>query len=350
MKKNGLIYENGRFVICRYLICRYLVLLVLFFGLGFGFGLDLSADTGELSIVMDGVGLYCRKLNREAYHFMCRERIGEVCEKSYDFPHDRRGLKDFFEKNQVNRPIEEADSKTRNSQLIDQMRKRRRDANYRVKKYVKRMTLVNEYRIIKGPRGIEEQRVPVKCNGKKVTGAAPVLQSIIYSYRNSLFPVLLFSEANRARYRYILSGRKRVLKRWAYVIDVRLRDVKGDVKGDVDRAAVAWVDCEDYSVLKIRVYPGAFRGYAYLLKGGVPGKYDVKVNDTHYFGHVTNGLRFPSKTEIFLSYKEEPRMGIDTVKHGGIILPTISTVYRYDDYVFFRVKSVDPVFKEVKKE
>ncbi|MCP4219676.1 MAG: hypothetical protein GY765_33900 [bacterium] len=318
-----------------------------------------SPKDNELQRILEGTAAYCEKLKKEAFHFLCLEQITETCEKAYVFPQERQGLKDFFEKNVGNRPVSEADSKNRVSRINDEKRQKRIAGNYRSQKYSKKNILVNEYRILKEGSRIKELRTPVKYNGNTISRDPPPMQTILYSYKNTLSPIYLFAAGNQALYRYKILGKKKIMKRSTFVVEI---DRKA---GKNRKTAVAWVDTENFSIVKLRIYPEAFHGYHYLpapvtpqrekgvASGGQKGvpttRFDVKVNDVHYFGHIKNGIRFPSSTEIHLSYKEEAKKGIDKVRHGAVVLTTLSTLYTYGEYLFFRTKSSEPVFKREKK-
>jgi hypothetical protein len=180
----------------------------------------------------------------------------------------------------------------------------------------------------------------------------PGLQTIVYSYKNTLYPIYLFAREHQGKYRYRIIKQTETMNRKAWLIEVKTR--KGNEiqlkKGEKSSAspgtlAKAWVDTDDFSLLKLEVFPEAFRGFDYLLRK-LPGKFDIKINDVHFFGFQKNGIRFPSKTEIHLSYKEEPDIGIDGIKYGAIVLNNITTIYTYKDYLFYRAKPSEPVFKK----
>lgn len=304
----------------------------------------MSTNEKTLSEILDGTARYCEKLKQQVFHFICSEQIFENCEKAYDFPVERQGLKNFFEKNNPERPIENWDSKSKMDRKIDQMKKNQIKANYNYKKHAKVSTFLNEYRIVKDGSRVKEDRTVIRRNGKNVSLKNPGLQTIVYSYKNTLSPIYLFAREHQGSYQYKLLGKQTAMDRDAYAVEVKLKNANKN-KG---KLAWAWVDAEDFSILKLKVFPPAFQGYEYLLKKAPKGsgeKFDVKVNDLHYFGYQKNGLRFPTKTEINLSYKEEPKIGIAGVKHGAVLLTHLTTVYSYKNYRFFRVTVSEPVFK-----
>ena len=311
-----------------------------------------GADKG-LPEILNGTAAYCEKLKAEAFHFLCREQIIEICEKAYDFPFDRRGLKDFLERNVPTDPEQYGASKSKMDRLYEEIRKGKIQNKYKTQQHQQRNILVNEYRILKDEKGVEEQRTLIELNGKKPAAKDPALQTIVYSYKNTLYPIYLFAREHQGKYRYRLVKQTETMNRKAWLLEVHskkgneLKLEKGEKSGTVlGMLAKAWVDAEDFSLLKLEVFPEAFRGFDYLLRK-LSGKFDIKINDVHLFGYQKNGIRFPSKTEIHLSYKEEPDIGIEGVKHGAIMLNNITTIYIYKDYLFYRAKPSEPVFKKL---
>lgn len=313
------------------------------------FGLSLLAGTPgkKLPEILNGTAQYCEKLKTKVFHFLCREEIVETCEKAFDFPNNRQGLKDFLERNKPTHPTDELDSNSKMGRIFDRMRKNNITANYNYKKHEQKNIYVNEYRILKDGNQISEDRTVIRLNGKNVRMENPGLLTYIYSYQNTLSPIYLFARENQDKYRYKLLKTDETMNRKAYVIEVSAKEKSKSKQG---KMAVAWVDTDDFSILKLDVLPGAFKGYDYLLKTGEIKKLDVKINDVHYFGIQKNGLRFPSKTEIRLSYKQEPPKGLYGAKHGAVLVTNMTTNYSYDNYLFYKIKVGEPVFKSVYKE
>lgn len=333
-KENKRIRRGGRFAVLFWVVVLAAMMTA-----------PIHAAKPDLPKILKGTAAYCEKLGSRAFHFLCREQIDETCEKAYDFPFNRRGLKDFFEKNKSAVAEDLGGSKNWYDRQIAEMRKNRAKRNYNPKKYSRKNIYVNEYRILKDGGRIKEQRLVIQQNGEKVSVTEPKLQTILYSYRNTLMPIYLFARQNQEHYRYKLVKKTRAMNRAAYEIQVTAKKGKKNQR----KLAVAWIDADDFSVLKLKVFPAAFHGYDYLL-GKPTGWFDVKINDLHYFGYQKDGLRFPTRTEIYLSYKEEADVGIEKVKHGAIVLNTISTIYTYGDYLFYRTTPSEPVFKKEYKQ
>lgn len=308
----------------------------------------LSAKKTGIPEILEKTANYCEKLQDKAFHFMCSETIEETVEKSLEFPQARRGLKNFLEGH--NRPstpgsTNRADRKMQ--QVYDNLDQNRRNRGYKNKRAVKKNILVNEYQIIKVGERLKERRLMREINGQKVKPQkVPNIRTTVYSYKNVLSPINFFSKENQSSYRYRLAGKEKIMGRKAYVIEIETKNPDSELEKGV--LVKAWVDREDYSVIKFEVFPGAFGGADYLLRADSHGKTNVKISDIHYFGQLKGGIRYPTKTEILITYNEDPKEGIETShkekSHGARILTNILTTYSYHKYIFFNVTVDDPVF------
>lgn len=319
---------------------------ILLLGFALSAGAPVKNQEKKLPEILKGTARYCEKLKTKVFHFLCREEIVETCEKAYDYPNNKQGLKDFLERNKPKHPTDDLDTNPKMDRLVESLRKNRIRGNYNYKKHEQKNIYVNEYRILKDGGRINEERTVIRMNGKNVRMENPGLLTYIYSYQNTLSPIYLFAGENQGKYRYKLLKKEKTMNRNAYVIEVKS---KRKNKSKKEKMAVAWVDMKDFSILKLEVLPGAFKGYDYLLKVGENKTFDVKINDVHYFGIQKNGLRFPSQTEIRLSYKQDPPKGIYGAKHGAILITNLTTNYTYLNYLFYKVKVGEPVFKTVYK-
>ena len=252
----------------------------------------------------------------------------EVIEGSLQYPEGQRGLKDFLEEKRPTRLRIRNDSK---------------------RKSIKN-TYTYDYQIIKDKTNIREQRILIDENGKKTHQLNPSQKTVLYTYKNTLVPILLFSKKNQQNYTFRIKSKKRIMGRRAHVISVRSKYSPEAVK----KLATVWVDCQDFSILKFEVFPGAIRGYNNLLRINKNIMSEIKVKDTHLFGHLRNGIRYPSKTEISISFKTKSSGKTESymgrwlkTDYGKLILFKISTLIRYKKYKFFDV-TVKTEFKNLK--
>lgn len=266
------------------------------FNLGiFGRGTD---ELDELSNVLDRAGNYCETLRQSAFHFLCDEKIVETVAKR----------RQNFEK-------------TRRSPW-----------------HKKRTEIKSEYQIIKDRDNIEEYRVNRSSDSRVA----------VFSFQNALVPLYLFARENQDKYTYQILDKEKVLKRRAYKIEIRLKK-----EAVLETLAFAWVDCKDFSILKTEFFPKAFKGYRHLQDLDERNIENLLIDDIHFFGFQRNGLRFPSKTEILISYSEKYLANRSRGRRGprpSLGMPTqldlrtkIKTTYNYANYRFFTAQTGEPV-------
>ena len=254
----------------------------------------------DLSNVLEKTAEYCRHLKHAAFHFVCDEEIIETIAKA----------RQTFEK------------------------------SHRSPWHKKRSKINSEYQIIKDGDLIEEYRI-------NRVGESRIA---VYSYKNALVPLFLFSKENQEKYLYKTLKIERVLKRKAFKIMILS---KTDTASEA--IAYAWIDCSDFSIIKTEFFPKAFKGYKYLQNIEDRNLEKLVIRDIHYFGFQRQGLRFPSKTEILITYSEKYSTSITPSRthmgRGSIptvqmdLLTKIKTIYKYSNYKFFTAKSSDPFFK-----
>jgi hypothetical protein len=324
-----------------------LLFVLVFAAFIYGEGTAVPAEE-NLDSILQKIADYCERLKKKVFHFYCEERVVETISKSLHYPEERRGLKRFLEGYQ-------AHQEPSRYEAVRDLRRRREQWLGSDKRIEKKNIYLHDYQIIKEGDQIREQRVLLKLNGKKAEGEIPELQTIIYSYKNVLYPIYLFARGHRDKYDFTVLEKEKVMKRDTHVIEVRHKGRPLDPGAEKNQGllATAWVDCRDFSIVKFSVFPEAFRGYDYLLRKDRRDRRDIRINDVHYFGEIEGGIRFPSRTEITLSFSEEPPEVFENRRttpqkiHGARILTQISTQYQYRKYRFFTVNVTDPLFKDL---
>lgn len=282
----------------------------------------------KMEDILRNTAQYCEKLERAILHFYCVEKVTQVVQRLLtQYPEKKWGLKEFLEERRIyyRRRIKKRWKPIKNSYTFD-------------------------YQIIKNASDIRERRILINENGKKTYQPDPPPKTVLYSFKNTLVPILLLSKQNQRYYTFSLEGEKTVLGRKSHVTIVRSKSRPEDE----NILAIVWIDSKDYSILKFEVFPGAIKGYNNLLRINKHMMSDIKIKDTHLFGYIRNGIRYPSKTEISLSFKMRAREKseikgtflIDS-SIGKFILYKISTAIRYKNYKFFNV-TVNTDFKDMK--
>jgi hypothetical protein len=278
-----------------------------------------------LDEILKNCAKYCEGLAGAALHFICLEKInekvsGEKSEISPVFSGDGR----VPPKTEVgNRVLKPSTHKTTTRTFTKRPRPSRTLKN----------TYVYDYQLIREGKKIEERRILLEENGKKMKEENAELKSKRFFSKRSVFgPVGLLSRERQKLYNYRIIKEEKIGKRKAFVLEVT---PKKDLAEDSNFGKV-WVDKEDFSVLKIEVAQES------LL--GAEGKEDKKINhvvkDVHEYGIVKNGIRFPSRTIFEESYdikkvrRVEPNYPLAPTKLG---LRWAKTVIEYTDYKFFTV-------------
>jgi len=245
--------------------------------------------------------------------------------------------------------------------------------------------LVYDYQIVKEDGNIHEQRILKRRDGEAV--AAPNenenqrFAAELFSYRAALAPIYLLGEGYRHRFRYALTGKRRMLDRSAWEVTLFrrpespvpaplvLRKHGGQAglepaEGE-PRVVSVWIDREDFSVLGFRVYPAGISGYNKIVKAAFHRGLEVKVKDIHFFGLLRDGIRYPTRTEIVLTYSplnpgSSPATGINSHVPGvssalGRVGGgrrraseiKVATVFTYVNHRFFTARSADPEYPDL---
>ncbi len=273
----------------------------------------LWANEKELQTVLAKTGAYCKRLMDASLHYFCIEKVSE-----------QSRVKEYFK------------------QYMDYRYSLRRSGNKKDYKY--------NYQLFKEGDQITEKRSPAKAGAV----ADPQKQgkdakSTIQSFKSSLSPYYLFADENRKGYRYKLLGKEAIMKRNAYMVEVKR---KNDPKFS-EPFAVAWIDTKDFSILKIHAHPKSIKGYENFQEGGKHRVSDVIMSDIHYYGVKSGGIRFPSRTEVLLLYTyNSPRRWSQqaSLKAGARVLKRIETVFSYNDYRFFKVEVGEPQVESAEDE
>lgn len=268
----------------------------------------------RLKTILSNTAEYCQRLKKAVFHFLCYETVVESVKKtlvSNEIPR-KEGFYEGYTKLKVYKP-----KKVKN-------------------KYV------NEYQIIKDGSQIKERRVLIRHNRKKMFKKNPGLKTKLYSYKSSLTPIYFFARENQEKFNYKILGKERVMKQRAYVVEVKSK--KSMETGEP--LAIVWIDGKDFSVLKFEYFSGSFQAER-LAGATLHNVRNIKVKDVHYFEYRKGNIRFPTKTELTVTYNGGPliREGKQIfLPPGTQRLTKIKTVFWYEKYLFFNVTVGTPVY------
>ncbi len=189
---------------------------------------------------------------------------------------------------------------------------------------IERNTYIYDYQLIKRGNKIEEKRILLEENGRKVyVKNAPLKTKRFYSIRPVFAPIQFLSRNWQKNYEYKIIKQERINGRQIIVIRALPKDKKNFKKINYGKV---WIDKEDFSILKIEIEQESLIGFE-----KIPQKYLKPVFTViHFYEAEKNGIRFPSKTV----FKENYIM----MKYGKKLIKKSETIISYDNYRFFTVK------------
>ncbi len=268
----------------------------------------------NLDTILEQTAQYCEKLKKAAFHFMCSEHIHERIERTFKRAAISRD--DGFYRGYTRLRI--------------------------VKPKVAKNKYINEYQIIQQDGKIRERRVMTKQNGKKVNIKNPGIKTELYSFKSSLAPVYFFAAGQQKKFNYRIAGKERVMGRPSYKIEVRY----GYTPESPQPLAQVWIDRKDFSVLMFKLFTGDFQPER-LAGHSRHNVTDITVGDIHYFGKLNGGVRFPSRTELLVTYKGGPMVIKGrrfAIVEGMTRFTKIKTVFEYKKYIFFDITVGTPIY------
>lgn len=316
-----------------------------------GFARELP-DQGPLPGILAGTAGYCERLKSRVFHFFCEEKVLEEVEKSIRYPSSKTGMKNFFGKmgRSSGTPTGSAGTSQKMSRIYTDLDRNREIEAYRSFGRTGKQSILSDYQIIQDGNGLREQRIPLEVNGRKVSRDTAMPSRVLYSYGNATVPVMLFAAEVQPSCRYTLLGRKKVAGRSCFVVTVARLEKDGG-----EDLARAWIDRKDFSIVQCEVFPPAIEGYDALLRLDRDQMSNLEISDVHQYGVLHEGLRFPSRTEILLSYNNEPKNAISgnansKPRMGGLIYTRAKTVITHKKYRFFQVGTSQPVFLDLEED
>ena len=294
-----------------------------------------SPGTGSslLPVILEKTARYCDSLKEDRFHFSCKEQVEESVKKAIKFSNQRGDLRDFIAGYKMVWDFLKHEYEMKNKAVGKAIWKMEALEDYSARgknNYLARFLIT-----VKNGR-ITEKRTLLEANGKKIRAGENAPKSLYYPYRNSVYPITLFSREMQKEFHYKFIGTEYVMNRRAYMVTAA-RDVKGEKK-----LATAWIDAADFSIFKIKVYPETFGGPRYLLRSSTDNISNIKINDVHYYENLYYGIRFPSKTELTLFFESPDK---DDAQFDTIINTTITAVFLYEDYKFSNTAAHPPVNK-----
>lgn len=270
-------------------------------------GEDLSSR-GAPEKVLEGSAEYCRKLAGAALDFICEETINEV---HYNFATEmkwagiavapRGGGGAYY------------------TSWIPQWDRQRTE------KY----DYTCDYLFVKKGGSVEERRIVLKDNGRKVPDRSKLLEEKRFTALNPLMAsIQILDRERQPLFNFRIIGTGKAQGRKAYVIEAIPKS--GNTWG-VEYAKI-WIDQQGYQVLRNEIRGVPLEGYDDVLKDTTQFNIKPVLTTTHTYQVEKNGVFFPARTTIRVDYPEPATWFARTT-------PKLKIDMAYDKYKFFIVET-----------
>jgi periplasmic protein TonB len=280
-------------------------------------GLESSARA-DLAKILEKCAEYCDKLKGAALDYICEETIRDVF---YNFT-----TKEEMEKSGI--VLSMVSGMGSMSQLgisfIPLHNLERTEKN----------EYVCDYLLVKKGERIEDRRIILKENGRKLPNRTRLLEEKrLSTLLPFLAPVRLVGRDRQHLFDYRLLKEEKVTGKDAYVIEAVPKS--GDA-GGIESGKI-WVEKKDFSVLKIANMGVPLEGYERVLREIIQYNLKPRFITTYSYKVEKKGLAFPSSAAIRVDYPRLPSTYFYTEK--------IRTDVKYDKYKFFTVETEGAVKK-----
>jgi hypothetical protein len=263
-----------------------------------------AAEDASLEAMLTKARAYCRRLDRAALDFVCRE---EVKEKA----------------NAVSRPpaitmIMQSTNNRLNSGAVKVLPP--------PPESFATTTYLYDYQYVRKASDVRERRDLIKKDGEDIVKADTRIETLHFKFAEVLFgPSILLGPEASEKHIYGLVKTDKFKGEKSAVIECSPRGMGGERA----LSGTAWVRVSDGAVLKIDWDPETFGGWLEVLAVAEKFKMKPKIKSTTEFGVERNGIRFPS-----LDLTEEAYTG----GSQSIFTRSIITA-KYAEYKFFIVET-----------
>jgi hypothetical protein len=276
------------------------------------------SDPFQLGLVLKQARRYCARLEKAALDFICLEEVSEKVDISRD-----RSLADM----RMTPDLSGQGGRVTSGGGYTGYGGGARPWSASPKSGDKNDHLyLFDYQFIRRDGKVEEKRVLLEKDGKKVSPKTPLPGNRPFNFSDVLLaPVQLLDERFSEYYAYRLLGKENLdgAEVWVLEVKPRLTAVTKYL------GARIWLKGDDLSVLRIEWDTSTFGNYEAILARAQSFKAKPQVRSTSEFGIEKNGLRFPS-----LDITEEAYRGED-----GKLFVRARTSVVYKDHKFFVVET-----------
>jgi protein TonB len=261
----------------------------------------------ELRAILDKCDEYCQKLTVASLYYVCTEKMSEISRPVVEktgglirgLGHDSKTGKEIMEAS----------------------------FNYAALGNRRKSECLYDYQLIRKEGKVEERRVLLEKDGKKVTGQNPPQPATrLYSLKPIYVPAWLLSGEQQTVFSYMFAKEEKVSGKEAYVIEVKPRTPGG---GGLKDGRI-WFDKSTYRVLKAEVRTTLMPGYEPFFQECSINHWKPLSTGIHYYEIEKNGILYPSRSVIRIEYDKMFSPKRD-VKYAANI--------RYGRYRFFTVET-----------
>jgi periplasmic protein TonB len=271
-----------------------------------------TLDQAKLRMILDQCAVYCQKLAGLALDFICEETIKEI---HYDFGTGEEWMSVVsILPSPARRPTQILMAST---PLFDP-------------KLTEKKSYVCDYLLVKKRDKLEEQRILLQEDGRKLPDRETLLHEKKYSILSPLFaPIRLLDRDRQPMFNYMLIKEEKVNKRRAYLIEA--------VPKSIDAAGIQsgriWVDVEDFQILQCEIEGVPFEGYDDILDDCIRYYVEPYFTTTYLYQIERKGVLFPSRAEIRVIYRTATKTKLKKMK----------TETTYKKYKIFTVETEEEI-------
>lgn len=264
--------------------------------------------------ILEGAAGYCGKLEAAALEFICEERIGET---HYNFAAEPKWGGLIVTSHETGKVVRQA--------FFPQWDPQR----------TIRSDYVCDYLFIRRGNEVQERRVVLEDNGKKMPDRTTLLEEKRFTALNPVMAAIdLLGRMWQSRFNYRVISRDVVQRRNATVLEAIPKS--GNSRG-IEYAKI-WIDSENFQILKSEVQGVPIEGYDDVLRDSVQFRVRPYLLTTHTYEFEKNGIRFPGQSIIRVEYPKRGEFTKDRVLKLKIVM-------RYGKYQFFSVEADGAVKK-----
>jgi TonB family protein len=198
-----------------------------------------------------------------------------------------------------------------------------------------RKIFVCDYMLIRKEFIPEERRTILKKDGRPPQNPQKLLNERRYKVLAPLMASIRLLEADRQwQYSYRIVDQDKVRERKTYVIEAL--PISGNADG-VEYGKI-WLDQKDFHILKCEIHGVPLEAYEDVLTESADLNIKPVFKATHEYEVENNGILFPTRSEIRVSYDYE----VDGQPKKMI---KMKTDFDYDQYKFFTVETEPRIIK-----